>query len=104
MQLRGQFARHLRADLIDSEKTLNQFSSLLDSCFEVPKGKRFLDDFPVWDARFEVASSLRIGIFHGDILVSSAAVRICSLKTPSDEFVKVASIGAVATDGKWRKM
>jgi len=74
-----------------------RFSDLLDLSFSLPHGKHYLDDFPIWDPRFNNISVHRIGVFRGENLVSCAGVRLAQLKTPEHGPVSVAMIGAVAT-------
>lgn len=105
MELQSRSVSRLRADLVSDESSLAQLSNLLDECFSVPQGHRFFDDFPVWSERFGVFPLLRIGVFEGETLVSSTAVRLASVKTPVQGVsLSVALIGAVATDPRWRNL
>ncbi len=91
----------LFVDVIETHEAKLQFSNLLDQCFPVPQGRRFFDDFPVWDDRNPVKNIFRMGVFDGRHLISSAAVRITSLKTSSG-VAEVGLIGAVTTHPEWR--
>ena len=93
----------LRIDEILGPEPLGQLSGLLDRAFGVPPGRRYFDDFPVWEptAAIGAGSLLRVGAFDRNRLVSSACVRIAHLKTPGLD-LPIALIGAVATDEQWR--
>jgi predicted GNAT family N-acyltransferase len=89
-------------DSIQTPEALSQFGKLLDCTFPVPKGSHFFDDFPVWNSKLKVLRILRLGVFHGTELVSSAAVRMAELKGPNNTPLPVAILGAVATHPDWR--
>jgi GNAT superfamily N-acetyltransferase len=92
--------------LISSLEANQQFSNLLDLSFPVDKNSRFLDDFPIWDCKFHVDSVQRLGLFYGERLVSSCAVRYGDLKNLNPALrhltTPVILIGAVATHPFWR--
>lgn len=97
----------LIVDVIEGENGLEKLGSLLDRSFGVPAGARFFDDFPVWDEHFEtgVGQVLRVGVFEKDkqgALVTSACVKLASLRTPSKVNLPIALIGGVATDANYR--
>ena len=102
MELDTQSLNGLHADVIDTESSLKQFSDLLDQCFTVPQGMRYLHDFPVWDADFGVAPLIRIGVFQNQTLLATTAVRIANIKTQEDSHLRAALVGAVATRPEWR--
>jgi GNAT superfamily N-acetyltransferase len=94
---------------LQSENALRQFSALLDSSFPVPKGGRFLDDFPIWDPAFQLSSVERWGTLEqgsppegGEILTSCAGLRMAQLKGTGGATLSIALIGAVATDARYR--
>lgn len=87
------------------------FSLLLDRAFEVPVGRHFLEDFPIWDPQLVPGgeSLLRLGAFlsrrgpgSAGTLVASTGARIAWLRTRGPARLKVALIGAVATEPAYR--
>lgn len=92
----------LTIDELNQDDSLKQFSMLLDHCFQVPQGQRFLDDFPIWDISFQVPNILRIGAFQESSLRACAAVRTANLMAVGGNTVKVAIIGAVASHPELR--
>jgi GNAT superfamily N-acetyltransferase len=80
-----------------------EFSSLMDRCFAVPAGHHYLDDFPVWSEEFKPPSRqvLKMGAFDNGKLVAAAGAQITEMKA-SAFAMKVALIGAVATDSEYR--
>lgn len=72
-------------------------SILLDQCFGLSEGQRFLDDFPIWDS--ELASTTeRWGVFAGERLIGSAGIRHAELKTLAEGKIRVGLLGGVVTD------
>ncbi len=107
MEIEKRSLRQLQADVISDEESFQQFSRLLDVCFSVPEGCHYFDDFPVWNPKFGVFPLLRIGAFEGKKLVSTAAVRLGTLRPyqgSENSQTRIAIIGAVATDPLWRGM
>lgn len=102
-------------DAIERPDHRLQLESLLNRSFPVAEGGSFYDDFPVWDHRSysdprsqspQGSQSLQnpmvqIGVFRNKKLASTASVRIADLKARGGQ-VRVALIGAVATDSAWR--
>jgi predicted N-acetyltransferase YhbS len=80
-----------------------EFSSLMDRCFKVPAGHHYLDDFPVWSEKFSPPSRqiLKMGAFDNGKLVAAAGAQISEMKATAFP-MKVALIGAVATDSEYR--
>ncbi len=90
-------------DSISGSDALSQLAALLDACFQVSPGERFLNDFPVWDPTFGSSLSiLRLGIFYENQLISATSIRICQLKTIENRTIVIALIGATATHPDWR--
>jgi predicted N-acetyltransferase YhbS len=77
----------------------DQFSELLDRCFQLSKGQHYLDDFPVW--RGQQPEILKMGAYDGERLIGTAAVRIADVHGTLQTF-SAGLIGAVATDEKYR--
>src|SRR5690349_19889032 len=91
-------------DMISGADSTRQLSDLLEDAFEVPVGRRFFDDFPVWDEEIVAAGEklARFGAFSSNgELAASACARIADLKIGKGR-VTVALIGAVATREKYR--
>lgn len=101
-------------EMIEGKAANRLFAELLDQAFGVPAGRRFLDDFPIWDADLmpDGESLARLGAFspsesvgaHGKskTLVASAGVRLGRLKATGSGYLKVGMIGAVATHPAYR--
>ncbi|MEO7164423.1 MAG: GNAT family N-acetyltransferase, partial [Bdellovibrionia bacterium] len=102
MSLEINSERELKVSAILSAASLRQFSSLLDLCFSVDEGSRFFDDFPIWDHSLKTERLMRFGIFHGDQLICSCAIRHAALGNLCADSLPVALIGAVATHPSWR--
>lgn len=96
---------NLEMDLIQGESRRREFASLLKRSFNVPVDRDFFQDFPIWDERVCPSSDslIRFGVFvkKDSTLVASAGVRVAQLKTMGKN-LRVALIGAVATDPKYR--
>jgi GNAT superfamily N-acetyltransferase len=103
MTLERQAIQSLQIDTISSPDAIQQFSALLDSCFGVPQGSKFFNDFPIWDPEYGLHQVLRIGVFQQQKLVSAAAVRLAQMKVSPQNSITVAVVGAVATHPDWRK-
>jgi predicted N-acetyltransferase YhbS len=73
------------------------FGALLDRCFPVAEGRRFFDDFPVWDPE-RAKAPVRLGLYQGERLVACAGLRMARLHSETP----VALIGAVASDAEFR--
>jgi GNAT superfamily N-acetyltransferase len=91
-----------KIDEIGMPHQASEFSSLLDLCFPVQEGHRFLDDFPVWDPAWSCTGVKRFGMFREGRLASCAGVRIAELKGDLGDFLKIGLIGAVATHPLYR--
>ena len=93
---------NLLINRIDPEHE-DAFSSLMDRCFQVPAGHHYLDDFPVWSERYKPASRqvFKVGAYDQGKLIAAAGAQIADLKANAFP-MKVALIGAVATDGQYR--
>lgn len=103
MDLQPNTTAQFQIDSISGPDALSQFSDLLDDCFDVPRGGRFFDDFPVWNSELgSPVSIFRVGIFRDKQLVSAAAVRLCELKSIENRTVRVAILGTVVTHLGWR--
>ncbi len=74
---------------------------LLNSCFPVPPGASFYDDFPVWMPGTG-PDAYRFGAIEGDHLISTALLRPARLRTLEGETVRVGLIGGVTTDAGHR--
>jgi predicted N-acetyltransferase YhbS len=74
---------------------------LLDHCFDVPPGRHYFDDFPIWDPAVvpEDPSLYRRTTFDQDRLIACAGMR---LVTAGPARLPLALIGAVATDPAYR--
>lgn len=102
MSLELDSERVLRFSPIQSVDAYRQFAMLLDLCFPVNEDCHFFDDFPVWNPRFEAKHIMRFGIFSGEQLICSCAVRYSVLKVLPFVAVPVSLVGAVATHPLWR--
>jgi predicted N-acetyltransferase YhbS len=98
---KGGSLRSFQADIIDQPEALQQWEELLNACFGVPQGRRYLEDFPVWDRQWQSGSLIRLGAFQKDQLVASVSVRLAKLRVQdlqgSNQVVSIACVGAVAT-------
>jgi len=75
---------------------------LLNQAFRVPKGRSFLDDFPIWSSSMaKMAQSRKIGIFHQSQLVAAVGIRFADLKIEGSR-LPIGLIGGVVTDPLWR--
>jgi GNAT superfamily N-acetyltransferase len=107
MELHKEHPRHeFILDDVSTPTQLAQFSALLDRAFPVPAGSRFLEDFPVWAPHSESKSDplVRIGVYKAGELAGCAGVRMGDLQSPRGEATRVALVGAVATDERYRGM
>ncbi len=102
MNVDAQFAQSLKVEVISGLAASQQFSKLLDHCFGLSPGMRFLEDFPVWDPQWEIPLVIRMGVFQKGELVSCAGARMAQMRTGPSSEVPVALIGAVATSPQWR--
>lgn len=91
-------------DVIQGAEANAKLGALLDTAFPVSAGGHFFDDFPVWDERKDPGPGeiLRVGIFEGRELVTSACVRLAGLRAAAGRTVPVCLIGAVATASSHR--
>lgn len=78
-----------------------EFSALLDLCFQLPRGHHFLDDFPVWDPRFEVPGVMRFEIHDSSQLVASCGIRTANLMV-GEHSMPIAILGGVCTHPQMR--
>jgi GNAT superfamily N-acetyltransferase len=74
-----------------------QINALVSKAFGYLPPHTFFDDFPVWDDE----SVIRLGILENQELISHVGVRLTQMKT-SQTLDRVALIGAVATDARFR--
>ena len=100
MELLSNHKQSVQFDLVQGEGPLKELESLLSRSFKVPEGASFYDDFPVWDAHYG-AKVFRVGAYSQGKLVSSASIRLASLKTPTCP-IPVAILGSVVTEEGWK--
>ncbi|MBN21567.1 MAG: hypothetical protein CL678_09800 [Bdellovibrionaceae bacterium] len=87
-------------DLIETDLQCEAFENLLNCSFPVKKNTSFFDDFPIWKGNHHFPL-FKVGAFDKGQLVSCAAIVLRELKIGYSR-VKVAVIGAVATDSNYR--
>jgi GNAT superfamily N-acetyltransferase len=94
---------HPRPQELQGSQNLAQFSRLLDTAFDVPSGRRFLDDFPVWANAEPPGNFKRLGFFApSGRLVGCGAARVAELKISEGLKIPLGILGAIATDSDWR--
>ena len=74
-----------------------QVNDLVSAAFQYPAQHFFFDDFPIWGSSLVT----RLGVFDGPKLVSHVGIRFAEMQTGAGS-EKIALIGAVATDEKYR--
>lgn len=75
---------------------------LLDRCFPVEPGHRFIDDFPIWTNLPQPNLKL-FGVKDGERVVAIAGARTClSRVNEHGAPIQIGMIGAVATDAEFR--
>lgn len=111
---------HLELDLIEGAQKRAAFLDLLNRSFAVPVERDFFQDFPIWDETRVPSGTemIRLGIYshknsqltrqrlESPVLAASAGVRLAELRVGVEQeqrTIKVALIGAVATDPAFRE-
>ncbi|MCM2321725.1 MAG: GNAT family N-acetyltransferase [Oligoflexia bacterium] len=90
----------LHFEPISGKEAHAEFVALLNSCFPVPRGHSFLEDFPVWGV-LEPDTHFYIGGYSSGRLVAAAAARTAELITEGAP-LPIGLIGAVATHSSCR--
>ena len=102
MDIESRKDNSIEIKVISGSGSVQELSHLLNSSFNLRGEENFLDDFPIWNPSLLSSSVFRVGVYKKSLLVSSAGIRLCHLKTGIHNTVKIALIGGVATLPEYR--
>lgn len=85
---------------LNNNLALSQHAQLLDSCFPIPPGSSFFEDFPIWNPKFALKNVMTLGLFVNDQLIASAGLR--KGERGDTRKLQLGMIGAVATLPEFR--